>query len=383
MKKFDEELDEIFKTGLTLPGISEVDEDWGRMKILLKKERRKSRIINYTIIFSSVAALFLIAFSMLFDPGIEETGAEVDIAEVQSRQSLSGTESSEISGAALHQSPGLEKIAVAAPMIRQDGSPAAGSADTKDTMQDMVPFEVITGQDSLESPVPVLAAAPEELNGPSEVVQNYSEADSGSSLKGPESRFSLAVMASPDFSGVNSLNNTQIGYTIGLGLAYQASSKLGIEAGAAYGSKIYGTSFSNYKPVSNYVFPVKPYEVDAVCEVIDLQLNLKYKLFEKGENSVGLAAGLSSYFMLHENYTFRYTPGSVGPARYNVDNRNRHIAGIANISLNYRRSLGNNIDLAFRPYLKLPLTDIGYGNVRLKSAGISIGVITNLKTLKK
>ena len=49
----------------------------------------------------------------------------------------------------------------------------------------------------------------------------------------------------------------------------------------------------------------------------------------------------------------------------------------------YKRNLSNNVKLAFNPYLKLPLTDLGYGNIRLRSAGVSVGIITNLNKSKK
>ncbi len=46
--------------------------------------------------------------------------------------------------------------------------------------------------------------------------------------------------------------------------------------------------------------------------------------------------------------------------------------------VSYKRNITNDIKFAFNPYLKLPLTDLGYGNIRLRSAGMSVGVVTNL-----
>lgn len=87
--------------------------------------------------------------------------------------------------------------------------------------------------------------------------------------------------------------------------------------------------------------------ISSVAAVL-LKLNLAYTLLKKGKSSIGVGA----FF------------------------------GIANLNLSYKMSLANNVKLAFNPYLKLPITDLGNGNIRLRAAGMSVGVITNLNKNK-
>ncbi|WP_411274225.1 hypothetical protein, partial [Daejeonella sp.] len=78
---------------------------------------------------------------------------------------------------------------------------------------------------------------------------------------------------------------------------------------------------------------------------------------------------LNAQELLYRNFGLR---------SFHTGYQNNHFLGIANLNLSYKRNLTNNIKFAFNPYLKLPLTDLGYGNIRLRSAGMSVGVITNL-----
>src|SRR5690606_21414563 len=83
-----EELDEYFKTGLTLPEVSEVDEDWIRMKVILQKNKRSRKLINSFLAASSVAAVLLIVFALW--PGEEEI-PQVAVNNIRKSSSSSGT----------------------------------------------------------------------------------------------------------------------------------------------------------------------------------------------------------------------------------------------------------------------------------------------------
>jgi hypothetical protein len=56
---------------------------------------------------------------------------------------------------------------------------------------------------------------------------------------------------------------------------------------------------------------------------------------------------------------------------------------VANLSATYQRQLNSKIALDVQPYLKLPLTDLGYGQVRLQTTGVAVGLTWNLNPLSK
>src|SRR3546814_6839434 len=110
--------------------------------------------------------------------------------------------------------------------------------------------------------------------------------------------------------------------------------------------------------------------IAAECDVIDIPLNLRYTLFQKGHNRVSVHAGLSSYLMLREHY--RYEFGADAPRDYDYRNENQHFMGVGNAGIMLERSLGSGVSLGLKPFVKVPLTGIGHGDVRLVSAGAAI-----------
>ncbi|RYU90486.1 hypothetical protein EWM62_07455 [Mucilaginibacter terrigena] len=194
--------------------------------------------------------------------------------------------------------------------------------------------------------------------------------------------FALSFVASPDINSVKGFSQNKVGTNAGLLLTMGVSKKWSITTGAIYADKPYLTDFANYS--SAYKFTSNPASVSASCIVLDIPLNIGYQVYNKGGNKFSLGTGLSSYFMLRENYTFNYTgvyPG--GPATYNIRNKNKHIMGILNLNMTYQREISSKFGVGVQPYYKLPLTGIGYGQVNLKSAGVAVGVTWNINSALK
>ncbi|PIQ22953.1 MAG: hypothetical protein COW65_00105 [Cytophagales bacterium CG18_big_fil_WC_8_21_14_2_50_42_9] len=105
---------------------------------------------------------------------------------------------------------------------------------------------------------------------------------------------------------------------------------------------------------------------------MDVPVNIGFKVFQKEKFSISINTGWSSYFMLAERYDYVYGPYQVGRKTYEVSNQNRHLFGIYNISGSYNRQLSNSVFLGIEPFVKVPLTGIGAGEVKLVSAGVFI-----------
>jgi len=61
-----------------------------------------------------------------------------------------------------------------------------------------------------------------------------------------------------------------------------------------------------------------------------------------------------------------------------VRGSNQHYLGIANIGVEFQHKINNNLSISAKPFMKIPLTDIGYGNSRLSSTGVAVSVNMNL-----
>lgn len=194
-------------------------------------------------------------------------------------------------------------------------------------------------------------------------------------------QFAISILAASDANAVNSFNRSQAGTNYGMQFSVRLTKKLFISTGASYAIKPYSTNYDSYNSAS-YNPSVIPTKIQANCKVLDVPLNISYQLYSRGSNAIALGTGLSSYFMLKENYRFDYSAES-GWKPYNLEikNQNTHLFSVLNINANYQRKINSKFSAVIQPYMKLPLTGIGNGRVDLKSTGIALGVNWNLNSV--
>jgi hypothetical protein len=186
-------------------------------------------------------------------------------------------------------------------------------------------------------------------------------------------QFSISVLAASDANAVNSFGHSQTGTNYGVQLSLKLTGKLTVSTGVAYAIKPYSTSPGSYSSA----YPQSAYttNIQANCKVLDIPLNVSYQVYSKGNNAISLGSGLSSYFMLRENYRYDYTQDSgLDPKYIEIKNQNKHLFGVLNINANYQRKINSRFGVVVQPYMKLPLTGIGNGRVDLKSTGVALGV---------
>ena len=192
-------------------------------------------------------------------------------------------------------------------------------------------------------------------------------------------QITFAVLAAPEFNGVNSFNSERTGTNLSVQLSLKLTKRLAISTGATYGVKPYQTGFSSYKSNSpgwwSKMFSAtnKPDNVIANCKVLDIPLNVDYELFNKGRNSFMIGGGMSSYFMLNEKYSFSFADPAINLRNIQINNQNQHIFGVVNLNSTFRHQVNNSFGVVVQPYMKLPLARIGFGQVDLKSAGVAVG----------
>ncbi|RBQ06884.1 hypothetical protein [Pedobacter miscanthi] len=193
-----------------------------------------------------------------------------------------------------------------------------------------------------------------------------------------KSRFVLSILAAPDLTSVQKSGTSSLSGSFGVEATYAITKRLSITTGAAYAKKIYDSDFSLYKPNTSYIFKIAPSNIHANCDVIDIPLNVNYKVFGNNRNSVSVSTGLSSYLMLKEQYTYSYDGAYQGPQGWEVKGQNQHYLGIANVGIEFQHKINNNLSISAKPFMKIPLTNIGYGNSKLSSTGVAVSVNMNL-----
>lgn len=186
-------------------------------------------------------------------------------------------------------------------------------------------------------------------------------------------KLTLSVLAAPDYNGVNNLNNASIGNNFGLLVTFKITKNWSFSTGGVYAKKLYETGFSNYNPTKNIWDEYYPKSVNADCRVLDIPLNISYSLLSRKNTSISIGSGISSYIMLREDYRFTYDEQDSHTAvAYHVINENQHWLSVLNFQATFEQRLNSKLSIGLQPYMKVPLSNIGFAGVKLQSIGMAV-----------
>ncbi|MFS8615308.1 MAG: hypothetical protein FWJ85_00685 [Solitalea sp.] len=189
--------------------------------------------------------------------------------------------------------------------------------------------------------------------------------------------FSLGVLAAPDLNGSGGFTRGKLGFNVGITAGIHFNDRLSLHSGVIYARKPYNALPADYRTAYK---PPTLMNIAAVCDVIDIPLNLRYTMHRSESGSISLSAGLSSYLMLHEQYAYQYPDREAAIREYS--NENRHFMGVGNLGLALERKINAKTSISLEPFVKVPLTGIGHGSVRLISAGAGIRFNLDLSKAK-
>ncbi len=186
----------------------------------------------------------------------------------------------------------------------------------------------------------------------------------------------VSFLAGLDLTSVRGAGKSSLSENIGLAYSYPLTKALRVSVGATYAKKNYTSAYKFYAPSNPPEMAQLPSNVSAVCDVLDVPLTASYTVLKGKKVKFNVSAGLSSYFMLKEKYTFDYEgggsySGSQKSAVYEVNGENQHIFGVADFSISIEKKINDKINIGVKPFVKMPLTGIGYGNVDLESKGVA------------
>ncbi|WP_214073098.1 hypothetical protein [Mucilaginibacter sp. dw_454] len=427
MKK-EKGIDDIFKHGLGEPADepSFRESDWDNLDNMLDKERRGGRIF-WLPILGSVAAVLLAFFGWwLFKPqagntvqntqqvAINKTTKIQAAANAAQQQQIAATGQPRKSTAQNVKSANttaIEKTTTQQTKVQPQYLAGISHADNANSNKQPVtgkkqllnlpdlgsyknvadtvrPYEVLAAVssnaviiDTARPTTPALADQPKTgINTLAVASPKQIKKPVMSSAFRPQ--YSVSVLAASEVNGVGSFQSTSAGTNIGL-LFTAGVKKFSLSSGATYSTKPYSLPFSDYHTA--YQFKNNPQYVTADCRVLDIPINVGYQLYNKSSNKITVATGISSYIMLHESYTYDYgnTSTLYGPSYYAVKGKGKYFFSIANLQASYERKVNSSMGLSLTPYLKLPLSDIGYSQVRVQTFGVAVGLNWNINSLTK
>jgi hypothetical protein len=414
-------IDDIFKHGLEDP-VNEPafrESDWDNFDNMLDKKKRGGRVF-WLPILSSAAALLLVFFGWwMFKPkngnttqNTQQAAASKPVVKdtvkaAQQQIAATGQPNANTTNVKPANSSAIEKTTTQPTSAQPQylagtnkanvQAPSTGKKQSFDTpainnnpaaavdtarpylamtavSTDAVDITPVSGPDVPVAGQPktginaVVIAAPKQLSKPKTSVALRPQ-------------YALTVLAASEVSGVGSFQSTSAGTNVGL-LFTVGLNKFSASTGANYSSKPYSLPFSAYHTA--YQFKINPQTVSADCRVLDIPINVGYQLYNKSSNKISVGTGISSYIMLHESYSYDYgDAGYPGPASYAVKGKGKYFLSIMNLQASYERKVNSNFGLSLTPYLKLPLSDIGYSQVKVQTFGVAVGVNWNINSLTK
>lgn len=190
-------------------------------------------------------------------------------------------------------------------------------------------------------------------------------------------RLSLLLSFAPDFSSTSIQPYSPPGKAFGAVLHYHFIDRWSLSAGIIQNQKVYSGDGEDYTPPSGYwkyaTNGIIPESIDGSCSILEFPLMLQYIITRAGSNRFVIGAGTSSYLMQSESYRYHFSEPNPG-AKEGWDSRgsSRVYFNMVNITAGYERQVTRGLSFGIEPYLKLPLKDIGWTNLKLYSMGASI-----------
>jgi hypothetical protein len=185
--------------------------------------------------------------------------------------------------------------------------------------------------------------------------------------------FIIFLSAGPDISGVSLDKIGVAAIQYGGGIGYNFANGITLRTGFFAGKKIYDADSSDYNPPANWwqYYPGLK-NIAADCKVYEIPLFVSYNFKPVKNHNWFVSTGVSSLIMKRETYDYLYKGawGQYQTTQRIIKNTNKHFFSVLTLSGGYIYNLNKHIAFSAEPYFKMPLTGIGFGKIKLKSAGV-------------
>ena len=195
----------------------------------------------------------------------------------------------------------------------------------------------------------------------------------------------FGVVLGPDYSSVNSLSGQRPGSTIGLTADYQFANHWYIGSGLLFSRKIYAAASQDYHPPPNYyqqnqIGTPGGHDVDYIkgtFNMLEVPINIRFDFNTGGNLLFFVTAGTSSYFFTREDcayYFSWYNARNPVDKQMSYTNHPDNLFSSLNLSLGAELGISNSVSVLMAPYYRIPVRNLGFGQVQLSSVGINFAL---------
>jgi len=182
-------------------------------------------------------------------------------------------------------------------------------------------------------------------------------------------------LVSAHFSSVSSWtpngqsNNVDLG--LGLNAKYFVNPKLAVSLGATYIDDFFIAEEGDYKANRDFWKAAgAPNVVEANNQMVEVTTGLAFYFNGIRNNGLSAQLGINSTFMISEQYDYLFTEESNNWSSSWTGDNNKWFNSL-DLSTQYKIGLKNNFLIEAGPFVKVPISGIGHGDVLLSSAGIT------------
>jgi hypothetical protein len=207
---------------------------------------------------------------------------------------------------------------------------------------------------------------------PTGISPEFDKKTSGSFL----TNLSISLLLSPDLSTVGSVSGFHNpGYKFGVVLEYFVTQNISVSSGVLQSMVRYSAPGNQYNAPVYWPNGISPEEIIAQCLLLDIPITLKFNFLTFERSRFFATAGASSYIMQNEDYQFSYSQDPNGQLEsWSGQTGTRHWFSNAGFSIGYELDIHPNWSLRTEPFIKVPIKEIGWGNVKLYTLGSFISL---------
>lgn len=191
-------------------------------------------------------------------------------------------------------------------------------------------------------------------------------------------KWQLGFLVGPNLTTINGSVGKTAGFNTGLVVQRRIKdSKFSLGSGFVLESMVYKMSPDEFHPGGKNLDIPSLTSVSGKCQMLDIPLNVRYDVVRSKKNNAFVSTGISGLLMTKETYSYNYNKqGQAYQRRVDVSGRGKSLYTVTNLSIGYERKF-NRTSIQVEPYIKLPMSTIGYGNLNLGSLGTQISIKHN------
>lgn len=184
----------------------------------------------------------------------------------------------------------------------------------------------------------------------------------------------VGLYFSPDLTTIANNRIEKIGTNYAVQLEYRFSSRWSVQTGVIRSKKVYDAYGDQYEIPLKWNAGVMPQRVDAVCDMLDIPLNIRYDITQHPEKRVFVTTGLTSYVMLKEAYYYTYDTKIAGTHDSWIGTSGPFLISNLNFSIGYEARITNRLTWQAEPFARVPISSIGWSNVNLFTLGSFVSI---------